>query len=311
MIFSEHFFEHIEYPAPIERMLAGLRPGGILSFSVPDTEWPLLDTKMAKMNLKVIRSKAKQYYQLVRHFESPFLVLLARLGWINVACCQFHIRKGGSEYCMLARARGGDLWILREVMVEETYRPILDLLPTRPIRVVDIGAHIGAFMIWLHRQHVIDEAFCFEPDSDSFNLCQFNLHQNGCDNVWPYKQAIGGSTRESEIWMDNVTHARSSLHKRVTSSTSHQHSKVRVIALSEWLEGVQENFDLLKMDCEGSEWEILDAAPAAFTRFSIIVAEIHAAPDGKRTIDDFALALSRHGFITVTSDKLYIGRRRP
>lgn len=47
MIFSEHFFEHIEYPGPISHLLSEclrvLRPGGILSFSVPDTEWPLRD----------------------------------------------------------------------------------------------------------------------------------------------------------------------------------------------------------------------------------------------------------------------------
>jgi predicted SAM-dependent methyltransferase len=46
-IFSEHFFEHIEYPKTISNLfhecLRVLRPGGLLSFSVPDTEWPLID----------------------------------------------------------------------------------------------------------------------------------------------------------------------------------------------------------------------------------------------------------------------------
>jgi predicted SAM-dependent methyltransferase len=46
-IFSEHFFEHIDYPEPITRLLIDclrvLRPGGELRFSVPDTEWPLGD----------------------------------------------------------------------------------------------------------------------------------------------------------------------------------------------------------------------------------------------------------------------------
>jgi FkbM family methyltransferase len=259
------------------------------------------------MNLKSLRQKAKHYGQLIKHFQNPVLILFVRLGWIDIKYCSYHIRKDRIDYDMLARARGGDLWILREVLVEETYRPVLKLLPPRPIRVLDIGAHIGAFTIWLHRQHGVHEAFCFEPDSDSFSLCQFNLQQNGCNGVRPYQQAIGGSTRESEIWMDTVTHARSTLHKRVTSSAP-QYSNVQVIALNEWLEEVQGNFDLLKMDCEGSEWEILDAAPAAFTRFSIIVAEIHADPNGKRTINDFAIALSQHGFKTVSSDKLYIGR---
>jgi predicted SAM-dependent methyltransferase len=46
-IFSEHFFEHFDYPGVIggifKECLRILRPGGTLSFSVPDTEWPLTD----------------------------------------------------------------------------------------------------------------------------------------------------------------------------------------------------------------------------------------------------------------------------
>jgi predicted SAM-dependent methyltransferase len=47
VIFSEHFFEHIDYPEPVgylfRECLRVLRPGGLLRFSVPDTEWPLHD----------------------------------------------------------------------------------------------------------------------------------------------------------------------------------------------------------------------------------------------------------------------------
>jgi predicted SAM-dependent methyltransferase len=54
-IFSEHFLEHLEhleypnigYPSDARRILAEcyrvLRPGGLLSLSVPDAEWPILD----------------------------------------------------------------------------------------------------------------------------------------------------------------------------------------------------------------------------------------------------------------------------
>jgi predicted SAM-dependent methyltransferase len=47
MIFSEHFLEHLGYPETIILLLVEclrvLRPGGVLMFSVPDTEWPLKD----------------------------------------------------------------------------------------------------------------------------------------------------------------------------------------------------------------------------------------------------------------------------
>lgn len=47
LIFSEHFFEHIDYPNAacdlFRECFRILKPGGLLRASVPDTEWPLLD----------------------------------------------------------------------------------------------------------------------------------------------------------------------------------------------------------------------------------------------------------------------------
>src|SRR5262249_53260999 len=47
VIFSEHFFEHIDYPHPaydlFHECLRVLKPNGELRVSVPDTAWPLID----------------------------------------------------------------------------------------------------------------------------------------------------------------------------------------------------------------------------------------------------------------------------
>jgi FkbM family methyltransferase len=145
------------------------------------------------------------------------------------------------------------------------------------------------------------------------------LQHNGCNKVRLDGSALGGGTRESEFWVNPIAHARSSLYQsRVTNpflygrsatNVTFQHRQVDVVALDEWLQTVQGEFDLLKMDCEGSEWEILDAAPTAFTRFSNIVAEIHDDPMGKYKREDFAAVLREYGFTTVDFSGLYIGRR--
>lgn len=47
LIFSEHCFEHFDYPEPVSHLfrecLRVLKPNGTLLFSVPNTEWPLID----------------------------------------------------------------------------------------------------------------------------------------------------------------------------------------------------------------------------------------------------------------------------
>jgi FkbM family methyltransferase len=252
---------------------------------------------------------------MMKHFQNPLLIPLARLGVLKIDYCSFDVHNDHTIYKMLARPLGGDHRILREVLVEETYRSILELLPSRGLRVVDIGSHIGAFIVWLHRQHAVEEAFCFEPEADSFCLCRFNAGWNECENVRLYQQAIGGLTRDSEMWIDPIAHARSSLQSSRRSPASYR-VKIPVIALSDWVMTVNGNFDLLKMDCEASEWEILECCPDAFSRFSLIVAEIHRDPRGTRDAQRFATELERLGFATLLCDKpthradtLYIGRR--
>ena len=47
MIYSEHFLEHVNYPEPTRSLLTEclrvLRPGGLFSVGVPDTEWPIAE----------------------------------------------------------------------------------------------------------------------------------------------------------------------------------------------------------------------------------------------------------------------------
>ena len=47
IIYSEHFLEHLDYPEPVLGLLHEchrvLRPGGVFSVGVPDTEWPIAE----------------------------------------------------------------------------------------------------------------------------------------------------------------------------------------------------------------------------------------------------------------------------
>jgi len=85
-IFSEHFFEHIEYPDPVchlfSECLRVLRPGGVLKFSVPGTEWPLED---------YLHGPDAPYFQVCReHGWHPGCV--TRMEHIN-----YHFRQNGQH----------------------------------------------------------------------------------------------------------------------------------------------------------------------------------------------------------------------
>ena len=253
-------------------------------------------------------SKLRQYRQLWRHFDSPLFVLASRMGWPALSHFSYQLSVDGVDYSMLGRPTHGDLGVMREVLIEQTYKQLLPLLPSRPLRVVDVGAHIGSFTVWLHRTHGLSEAFCFEPDVDSFTICEFNLRRNGCPAT-VQQRALGGRTREEDFWSDATTAARHSLQRRSTSSTAAAR-RVQVVGFAEWLRTVPGRFDVLKLDCEGAEWELLDEAADAFSRFDVIVAEVHHDPTGaERDARSIGTLLANKGFTTVSTAGLYLARQ--
>jgi FkbM family methyltransferase len=264
---------------------------------------------------KLLALKLRAVGEIVRHFRNPGLVLLVRLGCLKVPLFLYRIAKDGRQYDLLARPTAsslGDLFVLREVLVEETYGEILPLLPAGPLRVLDIGANLGSFTIWLHCRHGVREAFCFEPEPTSFNLCRFNLAHNGCAAAQPLPAAVGGRSREITMRVNTNRPGGNSIY--ASAGETEETARVKVIGLAEWLAGAPGLFDVLKLDCEGAEWEMIaETPPALFQRFGLIVAEVHL--HDQPSVEPFKTFFERLGFRTVRWDGhshgLYIGQRAP
>jgi FkbM family methyltransferase len=249
-----------------------------------------------------------------RHFENPWLIILLRLGLIKSPYFLYRMHKENRSYAMLARPTttpAGDIFVLREVLVEEAYKDALALLTGKNIRLVDIGANLGSFTIWTHRVLGVREAFCFEPDPDSFRLLNCNLSLNDCPAAKTLECAVGGAARTIKIVPNKNCPAGTSIYGGTTSPEA---KTVPVIAFEKWLREVQGGFDLLKMDCEGAEWEIIrQTDPQQFARFQVAVVEVHSDPENKQSVPEFKQSMENLGFRTVRWDNkalgLYVGTR--
>src|SRR5215475_1672265 len=244
--------------------------------------------------MKGMIGRVQRLFEMYSHFRSPFLTLFVRLGILKLAYCSYDVRKNNHNYRLLGRPLAGDHRMLREVLVDESYAPILKVLPSKALRVLDIGAHIGSFTVWLHDQATIGEAYCFEPNPESFNLCRFNLAR--LTNAEVIMAAVAGVSRRAEILIDPAAQERSSILKDMGRPGNVESVRVTVLSLAEWLSDHPGDFDVVKMDCEGAEWEILRMCPEAFSRFSTLVAEIHHDPADHKTKTDFAVAMQELGF---------------
>jgi hypothetical protein len=79
--------------------------------------------------------------------------------------------------------------------------------------------------------------------------------------------------------------------------------QLEAISFAEWIDGMNGSFDLLKLDCEGVEWEIIqNTPPRYFARFGLIVAELHADPEGVTRLEASREFMEEAGFKTILDE---------
>jgi FkbM family methyltransferase len=242
-----------------------------------------------------------------RKFKHPVVTAAAKLNLIRARYCSCDVRANGEAYEVLARPQAGDPSVIREVLMRETYSAVLQLLPERPLRVVDVGAHIGMFTLWLSRRVQLESVVCFEPDPESFKLCRFNLAHLSMASIQPV--AVGSHASRATIHIDPHGSSRSTLVEDLPGRSANTASaQITVIALPDWFEQ-HGPIDLLKMDCEGAEWDLLRQSPRVFMYAATIIAELHDDPVERRTHEDFRRALRDMGFRVLQHPHLFVATR--
>lgn len=269
--------------------------------------------------MKRIIGQIGSVFLTLSRFSNPLIILMTRLGLIRMPYFVFRFATARGPTAMLGRPTTtslADLFVIKEVFIHETYQDILPLLEEGGVRFVDIGANLGSFSIWLAQQRNVVSSFCFEPEPDSFRLLSFNLSLNGCEGVVPIHAAVGGTEREISIQLKSSSPGGTSIYGNGCSEAMQDpdRTRIKVVALSLWLNEVATRFDLLKLDCEGAEWEIVRACGHIIgERFKVVVAEVHDDPEKQSAVDTFPQLMEVHGFSTLRWDRksqgLYIGKR--
>ena len=156
--------------------------------------------------------------------------------------------------------------------------------------ILDIGANIGVFCIYA-KVNGADKVFACEPNEESYTILMKNIKENGYeDTVMALNRAVTSIDGETVL-----IPKESSPMNQILESHDDEHTglcRVKTISLESILRKYSIEFvDLLKIDCEGSEYQIIEATGAEiFNKIKRLRFEYHEGPD------DLTHHLSKYGY---------------
>ncbi len=144
---------------------------------------------------------------------------------------------------------------LAEVFVRRRYGTV-DRFRT----IVDVGANVGSFAVYAAQSSPGARIFCYEPEEENFLRLTKNLSINGLEGrVTAFQSAVGSSIGPRKLTLrvsqcNAFDDLRDGASYQVVACTTLQDIR---------REHNLETLDLLKMNCEGAEYEILGACSRA------------------------------------------------
>ncbi len=180
--------------------------------------------------------------------------------------------KTGTKYTV--RSGSIDLGILDEILIRKIYFP--PFLDPKLFRVVlDVGAHIGVFALKISELvHDDCRIYVLEPERENHALLSRNIKLNKKKNIIALNYAVAGLTGRRNLIISGDNHAA---HSFYFGNDKLSKQIVRTVTLEKLVEGYKlPHIDLLKLDCEGAEYEILlNCPPNVISNIGCIVMEYH------------------------------------
>lgn len=161
--------------------------------------------------------------------------------------------------------------------------------------VLDVGANTGIFSIYLAQMHPEITIHAFEPVPATYRRLLANLEANGVTNVIPHNMAITADGRALELHLTPQNSGAATAFLTRPYANGHEHIEVASTTLSAFMQSrAIEWITLLKIDCEGAEYEIL-ADTAVLQQVDYLSGELHTNDllADEYDIDAFEFELTR------------------
>lgn len=227
------------------------------------------------MLLKKIREIIKDWNKIKTILNNRMVFILGYL-WYKKQAYTIYTNDGISIHVRKSQKDVSDIDIVKEVFIDNEYWAI-DIIIKENMKIIDIWSNIWCFALKYSKMVKQGHIYCFEPIKENFVCLKKNISLNAYTNITIYNQAITDKKWDVDIFLsqDNVWwHS-------VFWSQKGSVEKVRSTTLERFLqESNVDVLDILKIDCEWSEYKILLSCPSdLFKKINHIIMEQHITPE--------------------------------
>jgi len=163
--------------------------------------------------------------------------------------------------------------------------------------IIDIGAHVGFYSIYAAKKANFGKVYAFEPVTDNCKQLVNNIEINALKNIVVINKAVTQKTGYKKIFIHSYHPGMHSFYPVYFDKKEKNLVKVATISLNDIIKNFNlKKINILKMDCEGSEYEIIFSSPTKiFKIIDRIALEFHPL-DSKRNEYVLREFLKRRGY---------------
>lgn len=237
----------------------------------------------------------RRYLNLIRNISNWWTYLADKLGGLHTDPLFFKTRSG-----VKIEVPRRLLQTFKEIFFDECYmRGLENRVLSSPI-ILDVGANAGYFSLFAASRFPNARILSFEPIPVNYRMLEQNKNLNPQCDINTFPIAVAGRLGEIKLSFDPNDSFTTSATIYKNNDSRNQELTVSCISIDDIFEehGI-EKCDLLKMDCEGAEYDIIYNCPdTIFPRIDQIAMEVHTGSEPTWNIESMAAFLQGKGYST-------------
>jgi FkbM family methyltransferase len=185
----------------------------------------------------------------------------------------------------------GMIW---EIFIRRNYTPRgfeINLKDT----VIDIGANIGIFSLYASKIAKEGKIYSYEPFNIHYKRLSDNIQLNNLKNIFSFNLAVCEKKGKKDLFISNQS---SGMHSLVFNNDSKEKISISCTTLKDiFKENKIKECNFIKIDCEGSEYNILYNSPKnVLNKIKKIALEFDNIDKEKRNCLQLKKFLEQNGF---------------